>query len=72
MLMMQNRLIKDTDDDKLNAFFIFDRDEDNKIEIDELRFVLSSLSLMNSDELEECLEFYNLENNGKLSLESNS
>jgi Ca2+-binding EF-hand superfamily protein len=70
--MMQNCLIKDTDDDKLNAFFIFDRDEDNKIEIDELRFVLSSLSLMNSDELEECLEFYNLENNGKLSLESNS
>ena len=70
MLMMQHCLIKDTDDDKLKAFRIFDRNENNEIEMDELRFVLSSLSIMNPEELEECLEFYNLENNGKLNLES--
>lgn len=70
MIMMQPMLAKETDDDRLAAFRVFDKDN-GEIDINkELRFVLSNLSVINAEELEECLEFYNLEKNGKLNLDS--
>ena len=50
------------------AFHVFDRDENNDMELDDLRFVLNNLSDTNEEEIEDCLRFYDTENKGKLKL----
>lgn len=50
---------------------MFDRDENDEMELDDLRNVLNNLpEEIKPDEIEECLNFYDLENKGKLSLTS--
>jgi Ca2+-binding EF-hand superfamily protein len=50
------------------AFHVFDRDENNDMELDDLRFVLNNLPDTNQEEIEDCLRFYDIENRGKLKL----
>ena len=50
-------------------FKVFDKDANDEIQIEELRFVLKSC-LVDSEEIEECLAFYDIEKNGKLSFKS--
>lgn len=70
-MMQRTSRIRETEQDQKAAFRVFDKDPEGYICLDELRFVLSHINETNPEEIEECLQFYDTENSGKLNFTSN-
>lgn len=66
-MMQRTSRIEETEQDQRLAFRVFDKDTNGYICLDEIRFILNHSNEANQDEIEECLRFYDAENNGKLS-----
>ena len=71
-MMQRTSKLKETEQDQRIAFRVFDKDPDGYIYIDEIRYILSHLNETNSEEIEECLQFYDAENKGKIDFTSNT
>ncbi len=67
-MVQQIQKLNETIEDQRFAFRAFDKDDKGFIDLNELSFILENLpdANTNQDEIEECIQFFDLRNTGKI------